>query len=266
MKQFFKQLYKNLRFRLSSNNCFLFIWFYRYLYKPEEGTLARMLSEYSSKNRGDFKVIQVGANDGITHDPIHKFIKRDNWSGILLEPQKHLYPHLSRLYRKNKGITILNAAIGHEDGTITLYKIGFTDTRWATGLATFKKEVLQEAFDSGYVHRNAEKDNIPVPDDPDQQIIAEEIDVISPATLIKKYNIIHLDLLQIDTEGFDYEVIKMFLGAGITPGMIIFENSHLTENEMDECEKLLKSKGFELTKFGRNSTAVAPAISLRDNS
>ena len=129
MKKPIKALYKKLIFRLSSNNSFLITGFYRYFYRPKKGSLPLLLSEYSKARSDQFTVIQVGANDGITHDPIHKFIKRDNRKGILLEPQPHLFPGLTRLYRKNKGITILNAAIGNEDGTTLIYKIGFSDAR-----------------------------------------------------------------------------------------------------------------------------------------
>ena len=265
MKQAFKTFYKNLRFRLSSSNSFLFIGYYKYLYRPKEGSLSFLISEYSNKNK-NFTVIQVGANDGITHDPIHKFIKRDNWKGVLLEPQKHLFPGLSKLYRKNKGITTFNAAIGYEDGTTQIYKIAFSDARWATGLATFNKQVLQDAFISGYVKRNADKENIKIPDDPEQQIVAEEIRVISPATLLKTYNIGHINLLQIDTEGFDFEVIKMFLKTDISPGMIIFENTHLSDNDLTECQNILESNRYKLEKYGRNTAALRNSTSPPGNS
>jgi FkbM family methyltransferase len=265
MKILLKRFYKNLRSRLSSSNSFLFIGYYKYLYRPKEGSLSFLISEYSNKNK-NFTVIQVGANDGITHDPIHKFIKRDNWKGVLLEPQKHLFPGLCKLYRKNRGITILNAAVGYEDGSTNIYKIGFSDARWATGLATFNKEVLQDAFNSGYVLRNAEKDNITIPENPEEQIIAEKIQVLSPANLLKTYSIDHINLLQIDTEGFDFEIIKMFLDTNITPGMIIFENTHLSENDLADCQKLLLARGYQTEKHGRNTAAIRITISPPGNS
>jgi hypothetical protein len=35
----------------------------------------------------EFTFIQVGAFDGITTDPLHKYITRYGWRGILMEPQ-----------------------------------------------------------------------------------------------------------------------------------------------------------------------------------
>jgi len=256
MTSLFKRFYQNLRFKLSSNNSILFTGFYRYLYSPQRGSLSYLLNEYSRKKKKQITVIQVGANDGITHDPIHKFIKRDKWKGLLLEPQKHIFPRLSRLYKKNKGIKTINAAVGYEDGTTLLYKIGFSNSRWATGLATFNKDVLLDAFESGYVKRNADKENIEIPENKEEQIVAEEVEVISPDTLLKKHEINKIDLLQIDTEGYDFEIIKMFLMTPVKPGMIVFEHTHLSDNDLIECEKLLDSKGYDIKRYGRNTAAI----------
>lgn len=256
MKKRLSNFYKKLRFQLSASNNFLFIAFYKYFYKSKKGSLAHILSEYSKSCKGKFTVIQIGANDGITHDPIHKFIKRDNWQGVLLEPQKQVYDQfLSKIYRKNKGIITLNAALGESDGFLNLYKIGFSNSRWATGLATFDRSVLEKAFASGHVAKNAAKENIAVPDNPDEQIAVEKVPLISTKTLLSTYNIKHIDLLQIDTEGFDYEIIKLFDIPTTRPGLIVFENSHLPEKTLAEAVAFLQANHYETTTSGANTVA-----------
>ena len=246
--------YNNLRIRLSSSNNFLFIGFYKYFYFPKEGTLEYLLNDYSKKNKKDFIVIQIGANDGINNDPIHKFIKRDKWKGVLLEPQKEVFDKfLTKVYKKNKEITLVNAALGEEDGFRSIYKIGFSNARWATGLGTFDKEVLLSAFESGYVKFKADKDNIVIPTNIDEQIIEERVVVISPKTLLKKYEIGKIDLLQIDAEGYDYEVIKMFKIEETKPKLIVFEHLHIAKEELKECIGYLQLNGYETTDKGANS-------------
>ncbi|WP_332912088.1 FkbM family methyltransferase [Algoriphagus boritolerans] len=117
-----------------------FLGFYRYLYSPKKGSLSEFLSTYSLSKKGDFTVIQIGANDGISNDPIHKFIKRDNWKGVLLEPQNFVFTEFTqKIYSKNTGITVLNAAIGPEDGTLPMYKIGFSSTDGQLAFPHFPK-------------------------------------------------------------------------------------------------------------------------------
>ena len=58
--------------------------------------------------------------------------------------------------------------------------------RWATGLASFKKENVEKAFSNGLVQSKCLKYNLEIP--PYSQCISsEEVLVISPHTLIKNY-------------------------------------------------------------------------------
>jgi FkbM family methyltransferase len=248
---------KKLRFTLSANNSPLFIGFYKYLYKPSKGSLSEFLSQYSSSKKGDFTVVQIGANDGITHDPIHKFIKRDKWKGVLLEPQPKVFNrYLKKIYARDHDIHTVCAALGPENGKRNLYQIGFSDMRWATGLASFNRENVEKAFNTGLVADRCAKHGINIPEDPAQQIISEEVDIINSDTLLDQYHIEQIDLLQIDTEGFDYEVIKMFNIEKSQPQAIIFEHVHLTERDMQSCLELLGENDYEAKQFGSNTLAV----------
>ena len=257
MKKKISEIIKQLRFNLSANNNILFIGFYKYFYNPEKNSISGFLNQYSKRNKKDLTVIQIGANDGITHDPIHKFIKRDLWNGLLLEPQKYVYEkYLTKLYRKNKGIVAYNAALGEKDGFTYLYKIGFCNSRWATGLASFDISHIKKAFESGYIEKCAKRNNISIPENPYDRIIKEKVEVICPETLISKFNIRKIDLLQIDVEGFDYEVIKIFNIEKLKPNLICFESSHLSEKEFNECQKHLVDKGYGTNTLGANTIAM----------
>lgn len=257
MKKVLKSSFSTLRFNLSASNNPLFTGYYRLFFKPEANSINGLLDSYSKHIGKDFTVIQIGANDGITHDPIHKFIKRDRWNGVLLEPQKYVFEkYLSRIYRKHPNISVVNAAVGYEDSSMPLYKIGFCNERWATGLATFDKSTLEKAFTSGHVERKCAKEGISIPDDENERIIEERVKVISPTTLIKTYNVDRFDLLMIDTEGFDLEVVKMFDIGKTNPGMVIFEAFHLSESDLQEAKDILSNNGYDFKMDGPNMVAI----------
>ena len=246
-----------VRFNLSASNNPLFIGFYRNFYNPKKGSLSDFLSQYSTSKPGNFTVVQIGANDGITHDPIHKFIKRDNWKGVLLEPQPDVFNEfLTKIYAKNKDINPLCAAIGEKDGTQPIYKVGFSSMRWATGLASFSKEKIEKAFEDGIVASNCKRFGIEIPADQSQWISHEEVQVIAPATLIQNYNLQHIDLLQIDAEGYDLEVIRIFDIPNTRPQAIIFENVGLNAADYAACLHLLEEQNYQLKKFGPNTLAL----------
>jgi FkbM family methyltransferase len=257
LKRNLQQRWKMIRFNLSASNNPLFIGFYRNFYKPKKGSLSDFLSQYSKSKPGNFTVVQIGANDGITHDPIHKFIKRDDWKGVLLEPQPDVFHEfLTKIYAKNKGIHPLCAAIGEKDGSQPIYKVGFSSMRWATGLASFSKEKIEQAFKDGIVASNCKRFGIEIPADQSQWISQEEVQVIAPATLIQTYGLDHIDLLQIDAEGYDLEVIRIFDIPKTRPQAIIFENVGLNAADYAACLHLLEEQNYQLKKFGPNTLAL----------
>ncbi len=265
LKHSLKNIYKNFIFNLCASDHPLYIGFYKYLYKPAKGSLAEIIDKYS-RSTPRLSVIQIGANDGFNHDPIVKFIKRDHWSGVLLEPQKYVHDtFLSKLHTNNSKIFTLNAALDYKDGQRSMYNIAFSKARWATGLSSFDKSALEEAINSGHVARSAAKEGIDLPNRKEDFINEEKITAISPQTLISKYNIRKIDLLQIDAEGFDVEIIKMMDIANTQPGMIVFEDSHLSDDALKDCHALLTANDYIIKKTKGNAVAIKNNIMNRIN-
>lgn len=260
-KRFLQDRWKSLRFNLSASNSPLFLGFYKYFYSPKKGSLSEFLNAFSLSKKGDFTVIQIGANDGINNDPIHKFIKRDNWKGVLLEPQNFVFTEFTqKIYSKNTGVNVLNAAIGAEDGTLPMYKIGFSSTRWATGLSSFSKDQVLKAYDNGIVAYNCKKYGETIPTDKTKWISQEEVKVISPESLIRIFNIQKFDLLQIDAEGFDLEVIRIFDLNKYQPKVVVFENAGLSKEDYLTALTILKDAGYTTKRFGDNNLAMKQPV------
>lgn len=256
IKSRIKNSYKKAVFNLSANHSNLFGTLYRYFYNPEKNSLSHFTSLFSSCNER-VTVVQIGANDGINNDPIHKFIRRDKWKGILLEPQKYVFDkYLEPLYRNTNGITVLNAALDQVDGFKPIYKLAVSNSRWATGLTSFNRKVLEMAVESGSVDIQARKEGVPLPENKDDYISEEQVMCISTASLLKQYNIEKIDWLQIDTEGFDFEVIKMFRIEETKPTVISYENMHLSEEEKKNCIDHLTRNGYKIRHFDGNSVAM----------
>ncbi|MFW6275458.1 MAG: FkbM family methyltransferase [bacterium] len=256
IKSSIKDFYKKMIFNLSKNTPSVYKLIYKLFYNPKPGTLEYFANRFSKNNPG-LTVVQVGANDGINQDPIHKFIRRDGWKGVLLEPQKNVYQaFLKPLHANAPDVHTLNAALSHKDGQQPIYRIAFSSERWATGLTSFRKEVLEEAIDTGHVARCAKKSGISLPENKEDYITEDIIEAVSPKTLLNRYDIKQIDWLQIDTEGFDFEVIKMFDIAVSKPRVIVFEHSHLSVSELAACNEHLKKHEYRYSQFGGNTLAI----------
>jgi FkbM family methyltransferase len=248
--------YKGLVFNLSASNSLIFKLFYSVFYKPKKGSLDDFTSRFS-KLKGTVTVVQIGANDGINNDPIHKFIKRDHWQGVLLEPQKYVFEkYLKPLYRKTPGIKVMNAALDVADGFKPIYKVAISNSRWATGLTSFSRKILEDAVKSGSIERQASKEGCPLPENKEEYISEESVECVCTETLMKRAGIEKTDWLQIDTEGFDFEIIKMF-NIGLTkPTVIVYENIHLSQADRIECINHLKTNGYVCRDFDSNTLAM----------
>ncbi|MEQ9186653.1 MAG: FkbM family methyltransferase [Cryomorphaceae bacterium] len=260
------RLIKQIRYRLKYLTRDLVFWYaahdgplYRWIalnrYRPEQGSVESFIDAFS-KASYDFYLIQVGANDGMTHDPVYKFIKRDRWNAILFEPQPSVFKrYLQPVYRKYPLVKPINAAIGYEDGAAELYTISFNSDRWATGLATFERSVLLAAIKDGKLDRRLDRYGIIAPEDPEDWIAAEEIRVRSFQSVMQEHGVKRIDLLMIDTEGFDHEVIKMVDFAVVKPAAIVFEDSHISEPDYEACVRRLQEHGYTTHRIGPNTVA-----------
>ncbi len=64
--------------------------------------------------------------------------------------------------------------------------------------------------------------------------------------LVSKHKLPRIDLLQIDTEGFDYEVLKQIDFEDMAPQIIHYEHKHLSPEDRGESAKLLLRNGFQV--------------------
>ena len=104
--------------------------------------------------------------------------------------------------------------------------------------------------------RACKKRNLTIPNDTSKHIVTEQVNVISPQSLLKAYDLTEITLLQIDTEGYDYEVIKLFDIEHTKPEAIIYENIHLSASDKAACILHLKNNGYKVTNFDANTLAI----------
>ena len=249
-------LYKKLVFKLAASDSFIYINFYKWFYKPSARSLSEFIDNFSKANIG-LQVIQIGANDGYNRDPFVKYIKRDKWRGILLEPQRYVFEtFLKKLYKNSKRITPLNYALDNKNGSRKIYRLAFSNARWATGLTSFDRSFLQDAIDRGHVAGHAKRSGIELPKSNEDFITEESIETITPKSLMAKGNMQQVDLLAIDTEGYDLEVIKLFDIPKVKPRVIVYENMNLSEQDQANAINLLESNNYKTKNIKKDTIAM----------
>lgn len=206
-----------------------------------EKTLRRV-----GENSDDFFFIQIGANDGVIYDPIYQFVRQYNWSGILVEPVPCYFNRLLINYQGNSNLYFENVAISDQDEQRDFYRVqeglDFLP-EWCNGLGTFNLDVL-------LTHKWA----IPNLED---YVVKETVECLSLDSLLKKYAVDNVDLLLIDTEGYDYQVLKQLDLDLIRPSILLYEHQYFRQEERQKCENRLQQAGYRISSHMGNTLAYA---------
>ena len=186
--------------------------------------------------------VQIGACDGVSGDSCHAFVRQGKLRAVLVEPVDASFQKLQQLYKEVPTVTLVRAAIGHSDGNVKFYKVKESgvqiDEFWARQLASFDRRHLLK---HGVASENIEEVEVPC---------------VSLESLVRVHKISRIDLLQIDTEGFDGEIVKMALTLPEQPLCINFEHTHLDLRTRDEVFTALKRNAYSWTHDNWNTLAM----------
>jgi FkbM family methyltransferase len=193
--------------------------------------------------------IQIGANDGMKDDPLQKFVKEYGWKGILVEPIPEAFEALKENYGNNSNLKFINAAIAEENGVRTLYTFRRdTDFKGGTLYSSFRRDVLLR--NTRWVPEGA------------QQVVEVPVKCLSMTSLIREAEGNAVDLLVIDTEGFDFNILKMIDFSVLSPRIIAYEHAHLSKGDMTAATDLLLAQGYRLTRDNLDTIAYRPIASF----
>jgi FkbM family methyltransferase len=224
------------------------VYHFRY-WHPKEWSNDILVDYANYKTKVNF--IQVGSNNGVTADPISRFIINRQWNGVLIEPVPYLFTELLENYKPYSDRLIFeNSAIADVNGELKFYRLRKSDNKdlpyWYDQLGSFNKEVVEK-------HR----DSIP---GFDELFFEDKVNAITFNDLLQKHKIENVDFIQIDTEGYDYEILKLIPYSSMNVEFIMFENRHLSETDYRQAIRLLKSHGFIVGSYYKDTIAVSREI------
>lgn len=203
-------------------------------YSSELNLLEVVVAHYA-QDHPRIHFLQVGACDGVLGDALFPLVQSYRMSGVLIEPRAAMFEKLKQNYAALDGdFVFVNAAIMPTDGTQNLHSSknvpGAPDS--LQGTASFDKKIVLKGLLSVR--------------DPESLIVAEPVKTMTFATLFRTYSVGHIDMLQIDAEGFDAEVIAMFDIPQRRPAIVRFEHMHLTSQQYDSVLQLLTGCGYSI--------------------
>lgn len=192
----------------------------------------------------DLFFVQIGAMDGMTFDPIYNYVIRSNWTGLLIEPIEESFKQLKANYASKSGLRFEQVAISEKAGPVTMWLMDPAKWRqlpgWTQGIATMfprRNATCQVRFHHQRIRREV----------PGQTLSA----------VLEKHEIGRIDILQIDTEGADYRILRQLDFRKYSPALINFEYCNLPQHERYAARRLLQNNAYVILNHGKlNWTAV----------
>lgn len=219
--------------------------------RQQRSLVARRLLEAFSAAYPQARFIEVGANDGDQHDHLRPFILANAWSGIMVEPVPYVFERLRENYAGVERIALANVAIADRDGQLPFFHLRPAEEGeagvpfWYHGLGSFSRDAI--------MRHAGQVDNI------EARIVHTDVSCLTFDSLCREHAVEHLDLVLIDTEGYDYEIIKRIDLGRYRPRLLAYEHYHLSPEDRSQCRTRIEAAGYETIEEGFDTWCVLPA-------
>tara|TARA_Y100001970_G_scaffold270362_1_gene364156 strand:- start:7008 stop:7763 length:756 start_codon:yes stop_codon:yes gene_type:complete len=183
-------------------------------------------------------IIQIGSNDGKRFDPINKYLNIYDTKTIFVEPIKEYFDKLKLNYSQKKNSIFENIAISSIDGEIDIFKVSDKNIKYyddhIAGISSLDKNHLIK-------HKVRRK-----------HISVEKVNCLTLRSLIKKHNIVNLDLLLLDVEGHEGIILNDFFDNVKFRPTIIFEYIHIDNKIFSDVLRKIKLNNYLYSDFDEN--------------
>ena len=191
--------------------------------------------------------VQVGANDGVGHDLLIDEVASRHWRGVLVEPVPYVFERLQANHGANPRLELDNVAIADVDGSRDLYYLDAAEPgaplpAWYDKLGSFDRDVIA-------------KHSPPAIPDFERRLRVEPVRCVTFDTLCRTHGLASIDLVQIDTEGYDFEIIKLIDLDRLTPRLVIYEHLHFDADTRAGSEHM-EARGYEEISDVVNTVAL----------
>lgn len=194
-----------------------------------------------------FRMLQIGSNDGLTSDPVVDLLKKYTFEAILIEPQKAPFQSLLALHEDRPLTRLLNCAVGKVDGLEKFYSVKPDKLSLFPGIGSTHFGFLKDKLIFQLASVRPDLRNF------ENFLAISEVPTRNVQSVLEEFEFHTLNFLQIDTEGYDAEIIYSLDLEVVSPHIINFEHTYLSSPERETLYRYLEDKGFSVVFHGNSS-------------
>ena len=174
----------------------------------------------------DIFFLEIGAFDGKSFDGLYQYTHSNNWTGIFVEPIPKYFQQLQLNFQNIENKFFENSAITEDNREFKIKLINHKE-KWAKGSSSLTTNDNTEKY--GYTEQT--------------------INGITFDALVLKYDIKKIDVLQIDTEGYDLIILEQIIPR-FKPKFIKVEQRHLKMVDKIKMKLILTTYGYKFKRVG----------------
>jgi FkbM family methyltransferase len=200
--------------------------------------------------------VEIGSNDGEQHDHLRPLILGTDWTGVMVEPVPYVFDRLRRNYGGIERVTLENAAVGTEHGTLPFFHLVDASEQerrelpdWYDGIGSLSEQ-----------HLLAHAKHMP---DIRERIVRREVPAYTFESLCEKHGLSHVNLLVIDTEGYDWQLLQRIDFSARPPELVVYEHFHLPRDDRAAAAAHLQQRGYATMEEGFDTFALHRSADAR---
>jgi FkbM family methyltransferase len=195
--------------------------------------------------------VEIGSNDGEKHDHLRPLILAREWHGVMVEPVPYVFERLRRNYGAIDRVALANVAIADRDGELPFFHL--------REAAPAERDSLPDWYDGiGSFSRDAVLSHVDHIPDIEARLVASTLPCLTFGTLCDRHGVETVDLLLVDTEGYDWELLRMIDLEAVRPRLVIYEHFHLRPEDRADALARFAALGYETLEEGFDTFCLDP--------
>lgn len=186
------------------------------------------------RQHGARSFLLIGANDGVTDDHLAPFIRSRGWSGVAVEPVPQYFREYQTHYQ-NYPVQCFNVAIHDSATSLAFYYLEDLPDHplpaYAKGIGSFNRHQVEGVA--------AE-----IPGS-DRHFRTMDVQCLTFEDLMRKAALPRVDVVVIDTEGYDANIVRQMDLGRWTPQAVIFEHKLLPKGDLEAALHHLENAGYQ---------------------
>lgn len=193
--------------------------------------------DYLQKSDPNINALIIGAMDGQEFDNLSALYTSENWNVLFVEPVPKMFEKLKSNFTNIKNKKFEQSAVASKDGMVEMV---------VTDMNIIENDEFHPAYKgmSSMLPLRNGLSNL-IEQEAVQQISSKtQVNGITINSLLKKHQIKHLDIVQIDIEGHEWMAVSQFDLETLKPGVFVIEHIAVPGEELDLLCKHFVNHGY----------------------